>query len=37
MKLQILAAAVDKDERELAKSMNLQTEAVIVNQCDHYG
>ena len=37
MRLEILAAAVEKDGRELAKSMNLATDAVIVNQCGGYG
>lgn len=37
MKLEILAAAVEKDGRELAESMNLATDAVIVNQCGSYG
>lgn len=37
MKLEILAAAVEKDGRKLAKAMNLQTDAVIVNQCGAYG
>lgn len=32
MKLQVLAAAVEKNAEELAQSMNLQTDAVIVNQ-----
>ena len=35
MKLQVLAAAVEQDVRALAGSMNLSTDAVIVNQCDH--
>lgn len=33
MGLQVLAAAVDKEPRALAKSMKLATDAVIVNQC----
>ena len=37
MRLEILAAAVEKDGRELAESMNLATDAVIVNQCGGYG
>lgn len=36
MKLQVLAAAVGKDAKTLAESMNLKTDAVIVNQCDWY-
>ena len=35
MRLEVLAAAVDKEPRRLAEDMNLQTDAVIVNQCDH--
>lgn len=37
MKLQVLTAAVNKEVRALAESMKLETEAVIVNQCDSYG
>lgn len=33
MKLQVLVAAVEQDVNRLAEKMNLQTEAVIVNQC----
>ncbi len=36
MKLQVLAAAVNQEAKNLAESMNLQTEAIIVNQCDCY-
>ena len=36
MKLQVLAAAVNKDVHALADSMNLETDAIIVNQCDCY-
>ncbi len=36
MKLQVLVAAVDQEVNQLAERMNLQTEAVIVNQCDHF-
>lgn len=36
MKLQVLAAAVNKEAKTLAESMNLQTQAVIVNQSDRY-
>ena len=35
MKLQVLTAAVNQDVRSLAESMNLSTDAIIVNQCDH--
>jgi len=34
MRLQVLAAAVDKEVRALAESMNLSTAAIIVDQCD---
>lgn len=34
MRLQVLAAAVEKEAGELVKSMNLNTDAIIVNQCD---
>lgn len=36
MKLQVLVAAVNKQVNTLADAMNLETEAVIVNQCDHF-
>ena len=36
MKLQVLAAAVNQDVKKLADSMNLKTDAVIVNQCNDY-
>lgn len=36
MRLQVLAAAVNQDAKTLAESMNLKTDAVIVNQCDRY-
>lgn len=36
MKLQVLVAAMNVDPRDLAEKMNLQTEALIVNQCDRY-
>lgn len=34
MRLQVLAAAVNKEAEELVKSMNINTDAIIVNQCD---
>ena len=37
MKLQVLVAAVNENVEMLAEKMNLETEAVIVNQCDHFG
>ena len=37
MNIQVLAAAVSKDPKVLAESMNLRTDAIIVNQCEHYG
>lgn len=36
MKLQVLAASVNKAAETLAADMNLKTDAVIVNQCDRY-
>jgi len=36
MKLQVLVAAVNENVETLAEKMNLETEAVIVNQCDHF-
>lgn len=35
-RVQVLVAAVDKDVDALAKQMNLETDAIIVNQCGHY-
>ena len=37
MRVEVLVAAVGQQTRELAQTMNLETDAVIVNQCDHYG
>lgn len=37
MRLQVLVAAVEKEARALAASMNLKTDAVIVNQGSHCG
>lgn len=37
MEVQVLVAAVDKDVNVLAEQMRLETDAIIVNQCDHYG
>ena len=37
MKLQVLVAAVNQDVDQLADRMGLTSEALIVNQCDHYG
>lgn len=34
MKLQVLVSAVEKDAAELAQSMNLQSDAIIINQTD---
>lgn len=36
MRLQVLIAAMHANARELADKMNLQTDALIVNQCDEY-
>lgn len=37
MKLQVLVAAVNKETSTLADVMGIETDAVIVNQCDRYG
>lgn len=37
MGLEVLVSAVNADPRELAKKMNLRTDAVIVDQCDREG
>lgn len=37
MRLQVLVAAVDQDVQKLAETMNLETDAVIANQCGQYG
>lgn len=34
--VQVLASVVDKDPRRLAEEMHIETDAVIVNQCDRY-
>lgn len=36
MKLQVLVAAMNANAHELAEKMNLQTDALIVNQCDRF-
>lgn len=36
MKVEVLVASVNEDVQTLAEKMNLETEAVIVNQCDCY-
>lgn len=36
MDLQVLVAAVNEDVDKLAEKMHLETEAIIVNQCDHF-
>lgn len=35
MKLQVLVSAVNQEVNKMAERMNLQTDALIVNQCDH--
>lgn len=37
MAVQVLVSVVEKDSRTLVKEMHIETDAVIVNQCDHYG
>lgn len=36
MKIQVLASAVNQNNAELIAKMNIQTDAVLVNQCDGY-
>lgn len=36
MSLQVLVAAMNENPHELAEKMNLQTDAIIVNQCDRF-
>ncbi len=36
MKVEVLVAAVNEDVHELVEKMNLETDAVIVNQCDQF-
>lgn len=36
MKMQVLVSAVNESPEELAERMNLQTEAIIINQCDGF-
>lgn len=37
MKLQVLVAAVNEEVNTLAEKMKLETDAIIVNQCDNFG
>lgn len=37
MKLQVLVAAVNQDVRTMAERMHLESDAIIVNQTDHFG
>ncbi|MDR2888414.1 MAG: glycosyltransferase family 2 protein, partial [Lachnospiraceae bacterium] len=37
MKIEILVAAVHQDVRLLAQKMKIQTDAIIINQCDRFG
>lgn len=34
--VQVLVSAVDKEPRRLVEEMHIETDAIIVNQCDHY-
>ena len=36
MTLQLLVAAMNKEALELAQEMQLDSDAIIVSQCDHY-
>ena len=35
--VQVLASVVEKDPRKLVEEMNIESDAIIVNQCGHYG
>ncbi len=35
--VQVLVSAVNQEPHKLAEEMHLETDAIIVNQCDHYG
>ena len=37
MKIQLLVSAVNQDVPALTGQMHIQTDAVVVNQCDRYG
>jgi len=37
MKIQLLVSAVNQDIAALVKQMHIRSDAVVVNQCDHYG
>lgn len=37
MKLQVLVSAVDEEPRALAERMQLESEAILINQTDHFG
>lgn len=37
MKLELLVSALNQQPKELAQKMNIQSDALIVNQTDHYG
>lgn len=37
MRVEVLASVVEKDPHKLTEDMHIETDAVIVNQCGHYG
>ena len=37
MTVQVLASVVDKEPQTLVEEMHIETDAIIVNQCDRYG
>ena len=37
MKVQVLVSVVEREPRGLVEEMGIETDAIIVNQCDHYG
>ena len=36
MKVQVLVAALEQEPRQLAQTMKLNSDAILINQCDHY-
>lgn len=36
MKVQVLVAALEQEPRQLVQAMKLNSDAILVNQCDHY-
>ena len=36
MGLQLLISAVDQDPARLVEKMNVRSDAILINQCDHF-